>query len=91
MRHSCDSYYTHWRLEVSWCSCCFCDRALPLDTNTRGTTERINFRRAVQDFATEHNLVNVQFGKYKSATAELPTPCVHRAAQVIRLAVNYIR
>lgn len=83
--------YKFWRLEVSWSSCCFCDRTLPLDTTTRGTTERINFRKAVLDFATEHGLSNLQFGKYKSATAELNEPCAHRGSQVIRLAVNYVR
>jgi hypothetical protein len=85
------TYYSAWQIACSFASCCFCDRELPTDTSIRGTTERINFRKAATDFCRERGLVNLQFGKYKSALAEIPTSCAHRSTQVVRLEVNYVR
>jgi len=81
--------YCNWHLKITYSTCCFCDKPILTDT-AKLSTERIEFKRHVREFCSQHGLTEIMFGKYNTASVLLNHKCNHRDNQVLRLEVDYI-
>ena len=85
--------YPRWHVQAVYSSGCFCDRpGLPKDARSYSTGKRMEWRKAASDYAAQAGLVELEFSpKDKVASAILPIACTHRAGQIVRLDVDYLR